>query len=507
MIVDLEIILSGGESDKIEFKESADKTLASEVCAFANAKGGCVFVGVNDKGEIVGTDTGNTARSRIQDTINQIEPPLSVDIAIHDDIIVITVPEGPNKPYSCAKGFYLRSGPNSQKMQRDSIVDFLQTEGRLVYDSVVSEEDPIDVNFNEAEYARYLRKSDISPVLPRDAILRNLQCAGIARNGNLSYTNAGLLFFRKNSDEVRFDFSHVVCATYRGTGKALLIDAKNLMGGILENIDETMAYLWRNLRVHHEIKWVQRRDVLELPEDALREAITNAVCHRDYTEKGARVMVEIFDDRVEITNPGGAPKGITKENFGVTSVTRNPVIASLLHRAHYIERMGSGIMKMNSAMEAEGRNKPTYQTEGYFFKVVFEREELYGPNGIIDGARYGAKDVAKVVVKGDANVVKDDVNDVKDVVYGVNDDVYDVVKDVVNGAMDVVNESQVILLDFIKQDGSVTIPRMAQHLGISQRQTQRLLKPLVDGGLVTRSGGRRQGIWQVAEREVPYRRV
>ena len=113
---------------------------------------------------------------------------------------------------------------------------------------------------------------------------------------------------------------------------------------------------------------MQRKNILELPENALREAITNAVCHRDYFEKGARVMVEIFDDRVEITNPGSAPKGITKDNFGSTSVTRNPVIASLLHRVHYIERMGTGIQRMTHEMESSGLNKPIFQTEGAFLK-------------------------------------------------------------------------------------------------------------------------------------------
>ena len=102
---DLEFILSEGESYTIEFKESADKSIASEVCAFANASGGRVFIGVDDSGKIVGTDTSNAARSRVQDTINKLEPRLTVDIAIHDDIMVVTVPEGTNKPYSCARGF------------------------------------------------------------------------------------------------------------------------------------------------------------------------------------------------------------------------------------------------------------------------------------------------------------------------------------------------------------------------------------------------------------------
>ena len=92
----------------IEFKESADKSISDEVCAFANASGGRVFIGVTDKGKVVGTDTSNAARSRLQDTINKIEPRLTVDIDIHDNIIIITVPEGTSKPYSSPNGFYLQ---------------------------------------------------------------------------------------------------------------------------------------------------------------------------------------------------------------------------------------------------------------------------------------------------------------------------------------------------------------------------------------------------------------
>ncbi len=93
MVHDLDVILSEGESYTVEFKENPDKSLPSEVCAFANASGGRIFIGVADDGRVIGTDTGNAARSRIQDTINQIEPSLKVDIEARDSIIVITVPE------------------------------------------------------------------------------------------------------------------------------------------------------------------------------------------------------------------------------------------------------------------------------------------------------------------------------------------------------------------------------------------------------------------------------
>ena len=450
MIKDFDVILSEGESYKIEFKESADKSLASEVCAFANASGGRIFIGVNDTGKIVGTDTSNAARSRVQDTVNQIEPRLPIDVAVHDDIIVITVPEGTSKPYSCAKGFYLRSGPNSQKLERNSIIDFLQNEGKVIYDSIVNEKYPIAENFDETEYVKYLRKSAISDVLPRESVLKNLGCAETASNGVLSYTNAGILFFRDNSQEVHFDFTHVVCALYKGIDKVDIIDAKDLNGSIIENIDNAIVFLKRNLRVRYEIKTVQRKNILELPEDALREAVTNAVCHRDYFEKGARVMVEIFDDRVEITNPGSVPKGITKDNFGNTSVTRNPVVASLLHRIHYIERMGTGIKRMNRAMEEARLKKPIFQTEGYFFKVIFKRDLFQHAKN--DGV----------------NVMKDGVK-----------------------------ETQAKMIELITKNAKITIPQMAQELNISLRQTQRLLKPLIDSGILMRTGGRKQGYWQV----------
>ena len=124
--------------------------------------------------------------------------------------------------------------------------------------------------------------------------------------------------------------------------------------------------------MRYVIQSIQREELLELPFDALREAVINAVCHRDYFEIGARVMVEIFDDRVEITNPGGAPKGITAENFGSVSIARNPVIASLLLRAHYIERMGTGIARMRQATEDAKTEAPRFEMNG-FFKVIFNR--------------------------------------------------------------------------------------------------------------------------------------
>jgi ATP-dependent DNA helicase RecG len=140
----------------------------------------------------------------------------------------------------------------------------------------------------------------------------------------------------------------------------------------LGNVDDAIVFLKKHLRMSYKIETLQRENILELPEDALREAVVNAVCHRDYFEKGARVMVEIYDDRVDIVSPGGVCKGITHENFGTVSIARNSVLASMLHRIGYIEQMGTGIMRMKNAAKAAKVSAPEFELSG-FFKVTFKR--------------------------------------------------------------------------------------------------------------------------------------
>ncbi|MDR1678003.1 MAG: putative DNA binding domain-containing protein [Deltaproteobacteria bacterium] len=153
---DFEVILSQGESYTAEFMENPDLELPTEVCALANASGGKIYIGIQDDGYIVGTDTSNLARLRLQETINKVEPRLKVSIDVLDNVIVLSVPEGRQKPYSCPTGFYLRSGSYSQKLDRDSLVEFFQLEKQVPYDEIVRPDLPITERFNETAYKRYV---------------------------------------------------------------------------------------------------------------------------------------------------------------------------------------------------------------------------------------------------------------------------------------------------------------------------------------------------------------
>ena len=454
---DLPVILSEGESNKTEFKETADKSLASEVCAFANATGGRIFIGINDNGSIVGTDVSNSARSRIQDTISKIEPRLKVNIETFENIIVLTVPEGKQKPYSCPAGFYLRSGPNSQKLERNSIVEFFQTEGKIRYDEIVREDLPITKRFNKEAYQRFIKIAKISNVLKSDAILTNLNCAGYV-NDKLCFTNAGALFFRKNDEDVLFRHAGVVCALYKGTDKAIILDAKELNGDIISNIDDAIVFLKKHLRISYKIEKLRRENILELPEDALREAVVNAVCHRDYFEKGARVMVEIFDDRVDIVNPGGVCKGITRENFGKISITRNSNIASLLHRIDYIEQMGTGIMRIKKAAKDAKVATPKFELND-FFRVTFNRDNSQSVTSDSQSAAKRSPSGRQAVAKRSEHPVKND-------------------------------KKQAVIL-FLKKHDQVRAPELLSVLDLSDGRIRALLRDMVNDGTIEKIGNHR----------------
>jgi len=210
-------------------------------------------------------------------------------------------------------------------------------------------------------------------VLDVEYILVNL---GIAerQEGRIILNNTGILFFSKNLGDIYFHTA-VTCALYKGTEKVEVLDRRDLNEDLISSIDGAMIFLKQYIPVRYEMTGgPRRREVPEVPYDALREAVINAVAHRDYFEKGANVMVEMFDDRIEITSYGGLVKSLKPEDFGKKSVLR------LLHRGGYIEKMGTGINKIKRLV-AEAGLPPVEFEFGTFFTVIFYRHG-YKPMGI-----------------------------------------------------------------------------------------------------------------------------
>lgn len=366
---ELALVLSEGEGYRIEFKEHISN-LDKEMVAFANASGGFIYLGIADDRIVKGFHADNKTRSQIQDIARNCDPPIQIIMEEYQNIQIIEVREGSDKPYRCASGFYNRTGPNFQKMSRDEIVEFVKTEGKVRFDELIHR-DFSDVDFDEQKFQRFLKLAGISPVMESRHILKNFHSIDIQQGQNL-YSNTAVLFFARNLADHYFH-TCVTCALYKGKDKATVLDRKDFNRDIVDNIDETMIYLKQHLNLRYEFDGSPaRKEILEIPHEALREAVINAVIHRDYFEKGANVMVEIFDDRVEITSPGGLPKGLNPADFGTVSLLRNPNIANLMQRIDYIEKMGTGIRRMQNLLKEAGLAPLRYEFSG-FVRAVFTR--------------------------------------------------------------------------------------------------------------------------------------
>ena len=157
----------------------------------------------------------------------------------------------------------------------------------------------------------------------------------------------------------------------KGADKVHILDRRDFDGGIVADIEDTLSFIERNTRTAYRIESLRRENIPEYPVKALREAITNAVMHRDWFFEGANVFVEIYANRIEVISPGTLPSGLKLAELGRESIRRNPLIADLLHRIEFIEKAGTGIRRIRDEAREQGCPEPEFKIRGAFFVVVF----------------------------------------------------------------------------------------------------------------------------------------
>lgn len=192
-------------------------------------------------------------------------------------------------------------------------------------------------------------------------------------DGQLRPTNAGLLFFGKNPSEF-IPQNEIRIARFKGAARETFIDSKNITGPFYKMLDEVELFFKRNTRLASKIVEFKRVDIPEYPYEAIREAVINAIAHRDYANRWAPIMFSIFDDRVEISSPGGLLPGLNIKKLEGHHAARNKVLCDIFHETRDMEKFGTGIAKMKRFMKEKGLAEPKFTEEGDFFVVRF-----YGP--------------------------------------------------------------------------------------------------------------------------------
>lgn len=300
-------------------------------------------------------------RSQIQDIARNCDPQIIIDIQEYENIVIVTVKEGIDKPYSCSDGFFMRMGANAQKLKRDEILNFAIKSGKIRFDEQVCEN--FDWNdFDEAKFKEYLKLANINSSLSRDNILTNLNVLT-----DQGITNAGVLFFAKKPARY-IRSSKVTCVLFKGNERINILDRKIFDDGILENIFNMVNYVERHIDVKFLIEKLEREEIPQYPHEAYREAIVNAVMHKDYADLSEDLCLEIYRNKIIIRNPGGL-FGLTIKDLGKKSRTRNSLIADLLLRTPYVEKLGTGFLRMNDAMHAYHLNNVVPASDEFSFSL------------------------------------------------------------------------------------------------------------------------------------------
>ena len=359
---EIKFILSEGEGQFIEFKESLDKNFVKEIVAFTNGSGGKILLGVRDDGTIKGIVSSNDLKSRIQNIARNCDPSIIIDTVQYEDILIIDIKEGVNKPYSCSDGFYMRMGANSQKLKRDEILSFAIKSGKIRFDEQVCESFNWN-NFDNDKFSYYLELARISNVLSKETVLKNLNL--LTDEG---ITNAAVLLFAKEPYKY-FKSSKVRCIHFMDDDRIDILDKKEVDKGIIGNIEFAINYIKERVPVEYVIKSMNRKENPEYSEEVYREAIVNAVVHRDYFDFNGDIAVEKSMGHIFINNPGGIT--FPDNEFGLISYPRNRIIADILSRTSFMEKAGTGIKRMKRNSLLNNNKFEIHYTETFYFLKIY----------------------------------------------------------------------------------------------------------------------------------------
>ena len=384
-------LIAQGEGQRLEFKESVaelDRVIQT-LSAFANTNpdGGCVIIGIGDKGKVKEVMIGKETIKQIADKISAHTDPILypkievVKESANKGIIIVTLEGSSNRPHLAFGRAYKRVGSTTTQMTRDEYERLLLARhaSKLQFDSQVCEGATLE-DIDEEKVRWFLRKAkherglDIGEETPVDEALLRLK---LLRDGRP--TNAAVLLFTRDPQRF-FIQSEVKGIRFKGvdvTGE--MIDLRVIEGDVFNQLTETEKFIFNNIAMRAWIEEgkIERQEKWEYPPKAIRESLANAICHRDY-KTTSKVQVRIFDDRIEFWNPGRLPEGWTVETLKQKheSMPPNPSITKQFFWVKYIEEVGTGTNKIIKWANDWGLPEPDFEFTGTSLIVTFRKSKL-----------------------------------------------------------------------------------------------------------------------------------
>lgn len=424
------------ESEVVELKAEIVGDICKEVIAFANTKGGTLYIGVSNDGSVVGVKNADQVILQMNNMIrDSIKPDVTMFVGYEaqhvsdKDIIAVTIQKGTDRPYYLSSkglkpsGVYVRNGTSSDPATDTAIRRMIKETDGDSFESMRSLEQ--NLSFEAAE--KQFEKQNIPFNAAKMQTLGMISADGI-------YSNVALLL----SDQCP---STIKAATFSGEDKGSFQDRREFGGSLFQQMEELYSYLDMRNQTRATFDGLYRIDTRDYPEDALREALLNSLVHRDYSFR-ASTIVSVYADRIEFVSVGGLPSGIALDDIMLgLSVCRNPKLAAIFYRLQLIEAYGTGMPKIMNAY-TESESKPKIEVSSNAFKITLPNRNT--------GANHAETLVG--TIKGDEKRI----------------------------------------LDFIGSHGYIVRSDVDRLLEVSQATANRILKRMVAEGLIYQDGNGRK---------------
>ena len=392
---DIQRLIQSDETRTMELKKTTGelKDGMRSACAFLNTSGGWVLFGITPTTlKTMGQQVTENTRREIAHELTKLEPLVDIPIEYVDvpgrdgsQIIVMRV-EGysfGDAPYTYDGKPYLRVESTTVLMPRDMFEERLLRSrmSRYPWENQLCEDITL-ADLDEQRIRGAVRLGVEQGRMPEssltDTTSRLVEELKLTKNGRLKNA-AAALFLRDTRDFPQFLLR---MARFRGTNKMEFVDNQRAHGNFFTLLDAGMAFFFKHLSLSGKIVGFVREEKLEIPAVALREALTNALCHRQFHSPGGSVGIAIYDDRIEIENTGHLPEELTVETIknNHQSFAQNPLIADVLFKTTFLENWGSGVSRMVEACREAGLPEPKYGTNGAFVWITFYRSTAQSHN-------------------------------------------------------------------------------------------------------------------------------
>jgi ATP-dependent DNA helicase RecG len=448
------------ESETVELKREYIKDIRKEIVAFANTEGGTIYIGVEDSGEVIGLDNPdevmlavlNSARDSVRPDIMSFINGKTLEID-GKKIVQIDIQKGPDCPYYLRdkglvpNGVYIRNGSASNPASTYIIK-------RMISESLGSFEDMLSIE-QDLTFGQIMNEFEKHSLDFGDSQMYSL---GI-KNKDGMYTNLGLLV----SDQC----PHIIKgAVFKGVDCLDFQDREEFSGSVFKQLNEAYRYIELNNHTSATFNGLYRHDQLCYPPVALREALINAVVHRDYSSVNVSNKISFFADRMEILSYGGLPTDITLEMaMNGVSACRNPKLANIFYRLKLIEMYGTGFGKMQAGYASEDKEsdvfnpyhrQPKFEAVQGAFKVIMPNLAYHEKKNVVyeDGPRYVTEHWE--------------------------------------------NRVETKIIELIGEKGQITRPDVERTLGVSLSTATRILRGLKEKGKIVSVGRGRSTVYILA---------